>query len=70
MIIYANMIATMENFVASDRVEYTCIASSLKIFVLSDSSIAMNLSKCDKTLFICVRVKKHFIAAFLKMNSF
>ena len=40
----------MEDFIGSSRVNYICMTSSQNRFVLSDSFIAVNLSKCEKTL--------------------
>jgi len=43
IIIYANIIAVMEDLVVSRRINYVCIALSLNKFVLPNLSIAVNL---------------------------
>jgi len=40
----------MENFVVSSRINYACMTLSQSKFVLSNSPIAVNFSKCEKTL--------------------
>jgi len=50
--------AEMENFVALKEINYTCMASSQNIFVLPDSPIAVNLSKCEKALCSLCKGKK------------
>jgi len=48
----------MEDFIVSSRINYTCIALSQSKFVLSNSSITVNLSKCVKILcFLCIDKK-------------
>ena len=59
----------MKDFAVSKEINYICIALSQNRFVLSNSSITMNLSKYKKILCFYVRVKKHYIAAFMKINS-
>ena len=51
----------------SSRVNYTYIALSQNRFVLSNLSIAMNFSKCEKALCFLYKGKKHLIAAFMKI---
>ena len=64
-----NVVIVMENSIGSSRVNYACMASSQNRFVLSDSSIAVNLFKYKRYYTLCVRVKKHLMAAFMKMNG-
>jgi len=46
--------ATIEDFVVLKEINYGCMTSSQNRFVLPDSPIAMNLSKCEKALcFLC-----------------
>jgi len=45
-----NVGIVMEDFIRSSRVNYIYIASSQNGFVLPDSPIAINFSKCEKTL--------------------
>ena len=45
------------------------MASSQNRFVLPDSSIAVNLFKYKRYYTLCVRVKKHLMVAFMKMND-
>jgi len=58
IILYANTMATMEDFVTSKEINYTCIASSQNRFVLSNSPIVVNLSKCEKVLCCLYKSKK------------
>ena len=48
----------MENFAVSSRINYICIVLSQSKFVLSDLSIAMNLSKCENALYFLYNSKK------------
>jgi len=50
--------ATIEDFIALKEINYTFMASSQNRFVLLDSSIAVNLSKCEKTLCSLYKSKK------------
>jgi len=50
IIAHTNITATMKNFVASRRIDYVYIASSLNKFILLNLSIAMNLFKYKKLL--------------------
>ena len=43
IIIYANVIAVMEDLIVLRRINYVCIALSLNKFVLPDLFIAVNL---------------------------
>ena len=44
----------MEDFIGSSRVNYAYMASSQSKFVLPNSLIVVNLSKCEKALcFLC-----------------
>ena len=45
-ILYTNRIATIKDFVVSKKINYVCIALSQNKFILSDSPIAVNFSKC------------------------
>jgi len=67
---YTNIVTTIENFIISSRVNYTCIASSQNKFVLPDLSITMNFSNVRRYYISYIRVKKCSIAAFTKMNNF
>ena len=54
VILYANIMAVVEDFVVSKKINYTCIASSQNRFVLSNSFTTVNLSKYKKVLcFLC-----------------
>ena len=64
-----NTMAIIKNFVVSNKINYVCIASSQNKFVLLDSFIIVNLSECEKALCFYIRVKKCFIAAFMKING-
>jgi len=44
-IICANIMAAMKDFVISKKINYTCIALGQNKFVLSNSSIAMNVKR-------------------------
>jgi len=62
--------AIIKNFVVLKKIDYTYMASSQNRFVLSDLLITVNLSKYEKKHYIsCIRMKKHFIVAFVKINS-
>jgi len=56
--------AAIEDFVALKEINYICMASSQNIFVLPDSPIAVNLSKCKKTLCSLYKGKKAFYGSF------
>jgi len=56
----------MEDFIGSSRVNYACMASSQNGFVLPDSSIAVNLSKCEKVLCSLCKGKKTPYGSFYK----
>ena len=60
----------MKDSIGLSRVNYAYIALSQNEFVLLDSPITINLSKCEKHYNFCVRVKKHPMAAFMKVNGF
>ena len=53
-----NLAIVMEDFIGSSRVNYAYMASSQNRFVLSDLLIAVNLSKCEKTLCSLCKGKK------------
>ena len=53
-----NLAIIMEDFIGSSKVNYACMASSQNRFVLSDLPIAVNLSKCEKTLCSLCKGKK------------
>ena len=58
------MIATIEDFVVSKKINYAYIALSQNKFVLLDLPIAMNLSKCEKTLCFLYKDKKYLITVY------
>jgi len=66
---YTNVAIIMKDSIGSSRVNYIYIALSQNRFVLLDLPIAMNLFKCEKTLCFCIRIKKHLITAFIKINN-
>ena len=45
-----NVDVVIKDSIGSSRVNYVCMALSQNEFILPDSSIAVNLSKCEKTL--------------------
>jgi len=51
----ANTMAAMKDFIVSKEINYTCMASSQNRFVLPNSSIAVNSSKCEKALCFLVQ---------------
>jgi len=53
-----NVGVVIEDLIGSSRVNYTCMASSQNKFVLPDSPIAVNLSKCEKALYSLYKGKK------------
>jgi len=59
-----NTMAAMENFVALREINYVCMASSQNRFVLLGLSVAVNLSKCEKTLYFLCRGKKASYSSF------
>jgi len=54
----ANMIAIIEDFVVLKEINYVYIVLSQNRFVLPNSSIAVNLSKYEKTLYFLYKGKK------------
>ena len=62
--------ATMEDFVALKKINYICVALSQNRFVLSDSSIAVNLSKYEKVLCFLYKGKKASHGSFYKDEWF
>ena len=64
IILYTNIMAAIEDFVALKEINYICMASSQNRFVLPDSPIAVNLSKCEKTLCSLYKGKKAFYGSF------
>jgi len=54
----ANIVTKMENLIMLSRVNYVYMASSQSKFVLSNSSIVVNLSKCEKILCFLFKNKK------------
>ena len=54
----ANMIAIIEDFVVLKEINYVYIVLSQNRFVLPNSSIAVNLSKYEKTLCFLYKGKK------------
>ena len=57
-ILYTNRIATIKDFVVSKKINYVCIALSQNKFILPDSLIAVNFSKCEKALCFLYKDKK------------
>ena len=55
VIIYANIVAAIENFTVSSRIDYICIAPSQDKFVLPNLLIVVNLSKCEKALLLWLK---------------
>ena len=56
----------IEDSIGSSRGTYICIASSQNRFILPDLFIAMNLSKCERTLCSLYRSKKAPYDSFYK----
>jgi len=55
---YTNVSIVIMNFIGSSRVNYAHITSSQNRFVLPNSTIAVNLSKCKKALYFLCKGKK------------
>ena len=53
-ILYTNIIVVMEDFIVSKEINYAYIALSQNRFILSNLSITMNISKCEKALYFFV----------------
>jgi len=52
--ICTNIITTIKDFIVPKDINYACIALSQNKFILPNSSITINLSKCEKALcFLC-----------------
>jgi len=62
--------AAIEDFVALKEINYACMASSQNRFVLSDSPIAVNLSKCKNALCSLCKSKKAPYSSFYKDEWF
>ena len=62
--------AAIEDFIVSKEINYTCIALSQNRFVLSDSFVTMNLSKCEKVLYFLCKSKKASHSSFYKDEWF
>ena len=58
---------TIEDFVIEKKINYACIALSQNKFVLSNLPIAVNVKRHYTSY---IKIKKHLIAAFMKMNGF
>ena len=58
------MIVVIEDFVVSKEINYAYMDSSQNRFVLPHLSIAVNLSKCKKTLYFLYKNKKSFYSSF------
>ena len=56
--LYTNVSIVIKNFIGSSRVNYAHITSSQNGFVLPNSTIAVNLSKCKKALYFLCKGKK------------
>jgi len=61
---YANMIAAMEDFVTLKKINYTYMTLDQNRFVLSDLSIAVNFSKCERALCFLCKSKKASYGSF------
>jgi len=55
--------AVMEDFVISKKINYIYIVLSQNKFVLPDSLIAVNISKCEKALCFLCKSKKVYLYA-------
>ena len=53
----------MENFVIPKEINYTYIVLSQNKFVLPNSLIAVNISKCEKVLYFLYKSKKAYLYA-------
>ena len=62
--------ATIEDFVALKEINYACMTSSQNRFVLPNSPIAMNLSKCEKALCVLCKGKKAPYSSFYEDEWF
>ena len=60
----------MEDFIGSSRVNYAYMASSQNRFVLPNSLIIMNLSKCKKILYFLCKGKKASHSSFYEDKWF
>jgi len=69
-IFYANVVAVMENFVISKEINYAYMVLSQNKFILSNSSIAVNISKCEKTLYFLYKSKKAPYSSFYENEWF
>ena len=56
----------MKDFVVSKEINYIYMTLSQNKFILSNLSITMKFSKCEKTLCFLYKDKKHLMAAFIK----
>jgi len=55
---YTNIAIVIEDSIGPSRVNYICMALSQNGFVLSNSPITINLSKCEKVLYSLYKGKK------------
>jgi len=62
--------AAIEDFVALKIINYACMASSQNRFILPNLPIAVNLSKCEKTLCSLCKSKKVPHGSFYKDEWF
>ena len=53
--------AVIEDFVILKEINYTYIVLSQNKFVLPDSLIAVNISKCEKILYFLYKSKKAYL---------
>ena len=60
----------MEDFVISKEINYVYMVLSQNKFVLSNSSIAVNISKCEKTLYFLYKSKKAPYSSFYENEWF
>jgi len=69
-IFYANVMAVIENFVISKEINYAYMVLSQNKFVLPDSPVAVNISKCEKTLYFLYKSKKVPYSSFCENEWF
>jgi len=66
IILYTNTMAEIEDFVVLKEINYTCMTSSQNRFILPNSFITVNLSKCEKALCSLYKGKKASYGSFYK----
>ena len=70
VIIYANTMAVIEDFVVLKEINYAYMNSSQNRFVLPNLPITVNLSKCEKVLCFLCKDKKAPYGSFYKNEWF